>query len=71
LRDLGAVKAALGTIAETLDHSLLNDVDGLGAPTLENLARYIYRQARKALPDVSRVRIRRPSCGQSCTYEGL
>jgi 6-pyruvoyltetrahydropterin/6-carboxytetrahydropterin synthase len=70
LRDLGSVKAALGTIAATLDHRLLNEVDGLGAPTLENLARYIYRHAKRALPEVSRVRVRRPSYGQSCTYEG-
>jgi 6-pyruvoyltetrahydropterin/6-carboxytetrahydropterin synthase len=70
LRDLGFVKDALGIIAETLDHRLLNEVEGLGPPTLENLARYIYRLARHALPEVSRVRIRRPSYGQFCTYEG-
>jgi 6-pyruvoyltetrahydropterin/6-carboxytetrahydropterin synthase len=70
LRDLGLVKAALGEIAETLDHRLLNDVEGLAAPTLENLACYIFDLARKSLPEVCRVRIRRPSCGQSCTYEG-
>jgi 6-pyruvoyltetrahydropterin/6-carboxytetrahydropterin synthase len=70
LRDLGEVDAALKAIRETLDHRLLNDIDGLGVPTLENLARYIYTRARQVLPEVVRVRLRRPSYGQSCVYEG-
>jgi 6-pyruvoyltetrahydropterin/6-carboxytetrahydropterin synthase len=69
LRDLGEVKAALDAIRARLDHSLLNEVDGLGEPTLENLARYIYARAKKALPETARVRVRRPSYGQSCVYE--
>lgn len=69
LRDLGEVKAALDAIRASLDHSLLNEVEGLGAPTLENLARYIFARARAALPETARVRIRRPSYGQSCAYE--
>jgi 6-pyruvoyltetrahydropterin/6-carboxytetrahydropterin synthase len=69
LRDLGEVKTALGDIGETLDHRLLNEIEELGPPTLENLARYIFRRAKEKLPQVSRVRIRRPSYGQSCTYE--
>jgi len=48
---------------------LLNDIGGLGAPTLENLARYIYREAKARLPEVCRVRLSRPSVGQSCVYE--
>ncbi|HWA68978.1 MAG TPA: 6-carboxytetrahydropterin synthase [Rhizomicrobium sp.] len=70
LRDLGEVDAALKAIRETLDHRLLNDIEGLGVPTLENLARYIYTRARQVLPEVVRVRLRRPSYGQSCVYEG-
>jgi len=69
LRDLGEVKAALEAIRARLDHSLLNEVEGLGEPTLENLARFIFVRAKKALPEVARVRIRRPSYGQSCVYE--
>ena len=69
LRDLGEVKRALETIRESLDHRLLNEVDGLGNPTLENLARFIFERARKDLPEVARVKIKRPSYGQSCVYE--
>ncbi|MBI3678636.1 MAG: 6-carboxytetrahydropterin synthase [Proteobacteria bacterium] len=69
LRDLGEVKAALETIRETLDHRLLNDIEGMGTPTLENLARFIFIRAKASLPQVVRVKLRRPSYGQSCVYE--
>jgi 6-pyruvoyltetrahydropterin/6-carboxytetrahydropterin synthase len=69
LRDLGEVKAVLEGLHEELDHRLLNEIDGLGTPTLENLARYIFARAKAALPEVVRVRLRRPSYGQSCAYE--
>jgi 6-pyruvoyltetrahydropterin/6-carboxytetrahydropterin synthase len=69
LRDLGEVKFALDEIRAMLDHRLLNEVEGLGNPTLENLARFIFRHAKKALPEVARVKLRRPSYGQSCVYE--
>jgi 6-pyruvoyltetrahydropterin/6-carboxytetrahydropterin synthase len=69
LRDLGEVKVVLDRLREELDHRLLNDIDGLTAPTLENLSQYIFRRAKAALPEVGRVKIRRPSYGQSCVYE--
>jgi 6-pyruvoyltetrahydropterin/6-carboxytetrahydropterin synthase len=70
LRDFGEVDAVLKGIRQNLDHHLLNEVEGLGVPTLENIARYIYVRARAALPEVAKVTVRRPSHGQSCTYEG-
>ncbi len=70
LRDFGEVNRALAAIREDLDHRLLNEIEELGVPTLENLARYIYVRAKKALPEVARVKLRRPSYGQTCTFEG-
>ena len=69
IRDLGEVKAVLTEIAADLDHHLLNDIEDLGAPTLENLARYIHGRAKAKLPEVVRVKLRRPSYGQSCVFE--
>jgi len=69
LRDFGEVNTVMANIRGELDHVLLNDIGGLGAPTLENLARYIYRRAKAEMPEVCRVRLARPSCGQSCVYE--
>jgi 6-pyruvoyltetrahydropterin/6-carboxytetrahydropterin synthase len=70
LRDFGTVKAILEEIRSGLDHQLLNEIEHLGNPTLENLARYIFQRAKSSLPEVARVKIRRPSYGQSCVYEG-
>jgi 6-pyruvoyltetrahydropterin/6-carboxytetrahydropterin synthase len=69
LRDLGEVKSALTAVADILDHRLLNEVEGLGMPTLENIARFIFHKAKASLPETVRVRIRRPTYGQSCVYE--
>jgi 6-pyruvoyltetrahydropterin/6-carboxytetrahydropterin synthase len=69
LCDFGRVKDVLGAIAGDLDHRLLNDIPDLGQPTLENITRWIFQRAHAQFPDVVRVRVRRPSYGQSCVYE--
>ena len=68
LRDFGEVDAALKAIRASLDHRLLNEIEELGIPTLENLAKYIYIRAKAALPEVVRVKLRRPSYNQTCVY---
>src|SRR5690349_9136944 len=55
LRDFGEVDAVLKQIRDSLDHHLLNEVEGLGTPTLENIARYIFTRAKTGLPEVARV----------------
>lgn len=69
LRDFGEVDTALKTVRGLLDHRLLNEVEGLANPTLENLAKFIFLAAKRHLPEVVRVKISRPSYGQSCTYQ--
>src|SRR5437588_9963210 len=69
LREFGAVKEVLGGIAEELDHRLLNDLKDLGAPTLENITRWVFLKARAQFPDVVRVLVRRRTYGVSCMYE--
>jgi len=70
LRDFGEIDAALKHVRDLLDHRLLNEIEGLANPTLETLARFIFAQAKTSLPQVTRVRIERPSYGQACVYEG-
>jgi len=70
LRDFGEIDATLKQVRDLLDHRLLNEVEGLATPTLENIARFIHARAKAALPEVIRVKIERPSYGQSCTFEG-
>ncbi|MCJ7800405.1 MAG: 6-carboxytetrahydropterin synthase, partial [Polaromonas sp.] len=42
--DLGLVRREVALLRELLDHHLLDEVQGLGPPTLENLCQFIFRQ---------------------------
>ena len=52
-----------------LDHKLLNKVEALGPPTLENLSRFIWERLQHA-GRITRVSVHRDSCNESCTYFG-
>ena len=68
IADFGMVKEALEGVREALDHRMLNEIDGLENPSLENIAVWVAGQLRPAFPGTSRVSVSRPSCGESCTY---
>ena len=70
IQDFEEVAAAIASMRETLDHTCLNEIPGLEQPSLENIAAWIWRRARDVLPALSRVAVRRDSCGEACTYEG-
>jgi 6-pyruvoyltetrahydropterin/6-carboxytetrahydropterin synthase len=65
--DLGRLEAAVADVRQMLDHKLLNRIEALGSPTLENLARFICEQIRHVGP-VTRVTVYRDSCNEACTY---
>lgn len=54
---------------ELLDHRYLNEVEGLGNPTSENLARFIWEHLHPALPQLCRVTVQE-TCQARCTYRG-
>jgi 6-pyruvoyltetrahydropterin/6-carboxytetrahydropterin synthase len=68
LVDFAVIEAALAALRDRLDHRVLNDIAGIGVPTLENLAAWIYGELAVILPGLTRVTVRRPSSGESCTY---
>jgi 6-pyruvoyltetrahydropterin/6-carboxytetrahydropterin synthase len=67
--DLGLFAESLAKIETILDHKLLNRIEALGLPTLENLSRFIYDRI-KHVGRVTRVSVYRDSCNESCTYFG-
>jgi len=67
--DLGLLERALGDIRKALDHKFLNNIEALGAPTLENITRFIWERVQHA-GTVTRVSVYRDSCHESCTYFG-
>jgi 6-pyruvoyltetrahydropterin/6-carboxytetrahydropterin synthase len=68
LIDLGLLAAQLDRVQSDLDHRMLDDIPGLGAPTLENLARFIFRTLRPALPPLWQVTVFRDSLQESCAF---
>ncbi len=68
VRDFGEVETVIGEVRNDLDHHLLNDIEGLGTPTLENLSRYIFGRLEKRLLGLYRVKVSRPSYRESCTF---
>lgn len=66
--DLGVLRAAIAAVREQLDHHFLDEVPGVGAPTLENLCAFIHAQIAQCVPQVYSVSVQRKSSGDRCVY---
>jgi 6-pyruvoyltetrahydropterin/6-carboxytetrahydropterin synthase len=69
LLDLTALEKKLEEIRAKLDHKLLNKVDGLNLPTLENISRFVWEHLVD-IGELARVSVYRDSCGEACNYYG-
>src|SRR5512136_1686638 len=67
--DFGDLKKAFRPLYDQLDHHYLNDIPGLENPTSENLARWIWRHLKPALPQLNKVEVRE-TCTSGCVYRG-
>jgi 6-pyruvoyltetrahydropterin/6-carboxytetrahydropterin synthase len=67
--DFADIKSAFQPILDQLDHSYLNEIDGLNNPTSENLARWIWNRLVGRLPGLSQL-IVRETCTSGCRYRG-
>ena len=67
--DLGLLRRRLDEVRERLDHHLLDDVEGLHPPTLENLCVFIADALPELRAALARVRVWREALGDSCTLE--
>lgn len=65
--DLGLVRQHIEQLRTRLDHVFLDELPGLGVPTLENLCSYILGQLQAELPALAAVRVWRDSTGDGCT----
>ena len=55
---------------DALDHRLLNEVDGLEAPTLERIAIWLWNRLQNRVPGLAEIEITRDSCGEGAVYNG-
>jgi 6-pyruvoyltetrahydropterin/6-carboxytetrahydropterin synthase len=69
LLDLGLFERSMAEVQKALDHKLLNKIEALGPPTLENLARFVWLRLQH-VGRITQVSIHRDSCGESCSYFG-
>ena len=67
--DFADVKAAFKPIYERLDHHYLIDIPGLENPTSEQLAKWIWDQAKPLLPLLSAIVVHE-TCTSGCRYTG-
>jgi 6-pyruvoyltetrahydropterin/6-carboxytetrahydropterin synthase len=68
--DFGELEKVCAKVRAELDHRMLNEVEGLGKPSLENLSLWIWGRLAPQFRGLARVSVRRDSIGQSCTYTG-
>ena len=66
--DFAELKAAFRPLYDQLDHRYLNEVAGLGNPTSENVARWIWDRLAAELP-LAEVVVRE-TCTSGCAYRG-
>ncbi len=67
LIDYADIKRAAEPVVNRLDHFYLNEIAGLSNPTSENLARWLWRELKPNLPQLSSI-IVHETCSSSCEY---
>ncbi len=64
IRDLWKIEQIIKEVIAPLDHTLLNDVEGLSAPSLEQIAQWIFTRLEPKLPGLCCVEVGRPTCNE-------
>ena len=66
--DFEDVAREIEKVRDQLDHHLLNSINGLATPSLENLSRWVAEQLKPKFPQLVSITVRRPSCGEACRF---
>ena len=67
--DFADIAEAMTPLLDELDHTYLNEIDGLDNPTSERLAVWIWDRLQPVLPQLSSLVIRE-TCTAGCVYRG-
>ena len=67
--DFHDIKSVTSPLIDALDHTYLNDIEGLEIPTSENIALWIYDRLQPDLPGLKHVTVCETRTS-SCTYNG-
>ena len=69
LIDFADIKRATEPIERALDHRCLNEIEGLGNPTSEMVAAWIWARLKPALPMLSEIVVHE-TCTSTCHFRG-
>lgn len=69
LVDFAAIDAIVAPVIGALDHRTLNDLPGLGNPTCERLAEYLWERIAPGLPILAEVVVSETPTSR-CVYRG-
>lgn len=64
------LSSAVADARDALDHRMLNDIEGLKAPTLELIAIWLWDRIANRVPGLAEIEIARDSCKEGCIYRG-
>ena len=67
--DYADIKKICKTIIEKLDHYYLNELPGLENPTSEVIAKWLWKNIKPHLPELSAVELKE-TCTSGCIYRG-
>jgi 6-pyruvoyltetrahydropterin/6-carboxytetrahydropterin synthase len=70
IMDFGLLKKIAEGPISLMRGANLNEIEGLGAPTLENMSIWLWGKLAPELPQLVRIEIARPKDGDGCVYEG-
>ena len=68
--DLGLLERAMEDAHDALDHRFLDEINGLGPATMENLTRWIWQRLQPTVGNLAKVSVFRDSSGEACSYRG-
>ena len=67
--DFQEIENAFNPIKGILDHSYLNDIEGLSNPTSENICIWIWNKIESSIPDICEIEIKETD-STGCKYKG-
>ena len=65
--DLALLRGHIQAVRDLLDHQFLDEVEGLGPPTLENLCTFILEKLESEVESLAAVSVWRRASGDRCT----
>lgn len=67
--DYAEISAVVNPVRDQLDHYLLNAIPGLGNPTSENIAIWLWKEIKPHLPMLDEIVVAE-TCTARCVYHG-